>query len=135
MSRRIESQKVSISCPPEKVYGFLSNFDHFESVLPEQVTNWKSAGDSCSFEVKGMATIGFRITDKTPYSKISMLGEGKLPFGFTLDTYIAGNGPVNCQVQLVIESDMNPFIATMAEKPLQSFIEMIVSRLKMEMEK
>jgi len=135
MSRRIESQNVSISCPPEKVYVFLSNFDHFESVLPEQVTNWKSTGDSCSFEVKGMATIGFRITNRTPYSKISMLGEGKLPFGFTLDTYIVGNGPMNCQVQLVIESDMNPFIATMAEKPLQSFIEMIVSRLKMEMEK
>lgn len=135
MSRRIESQKVMIHCPAEKVYTFLGNFDNFTSLMPEQVVNWQSTGDSCSFEVKGLATLGLRITGKTPFSHISMIGEGKLPFGFTFESNIQEAEPQLCQVQLVIVADMNPFIATMAERPLQNFVDMILPKLKEEMEK
>lgn len=135
MSRRIESQKAIIDCQPEKVYSFLSNFDNFTSLLPEQVTNWQSTGESCSFEVKGLAILGLRITSKTPYTLINMVGEGKLPFGFTFDTHIRDIVPQKCEVQLVIDADMNPFIAMMAEKPLQNFVDALLTRLKEEMEK
>ncbi len=135
MSRRIESEKLIINCPPQKVYDFLGNFDNFSSLLPGQVANWQSTGDSCSFEVKGMATLGLRITEKIPFTKISMKGEGKIPFGFTLDSFIKEISSQQCQVQMVIDADMNPFIAMMAEKPLQNFIDMVLPRLKQEMEK
>ena len=135
MSRRIESQRLIINCLPEKVFNFIGNFDNFSSLLPEQVANWQSTGDACSFEVKGLATLGLRITSKTPFSKINMKGEGKLPFGFTFDTYIKETGEQQCQVQLVIDADMNPFIAMMAEKPLQNFVDLLLPRLKQEMEK
>lgn len=135
MSRRIESEKLIINCPPQKVYDFLGDFDNFSSLLPGQVANWQSTGDSCSFEVKGMATLGLRITEKIPFTKISMKGEGKIPFGFTLDSFIKEILSQQCQVQMVIDADMNPFIAMMAEKPLQNFIDMVLPRLKEEMEK
>jgi len=135
MSRHIESQKVIIHCKPEKVYNFLGNFDNFTSLMPEQVANWQSTGDSCSFEVKGLATLGLRITSRTPFTRISMIGEGKLPFGFTLESYIQEMDTQQCQVQMAIDADMNPFIAMMAEKPLQNFIDMILPKLKEEMEK
>jgi carbon monoxide dehydrogenase subunit G len=135
MSRRIESQRVIINCQPQKIYDFLSNFDNFTKLLPDQVSNWHSTGDSCSFEVKGLATIGLRITSKTPYTEIIMIGEGKLPFGFTFETFIRQADTEQCQVQMVIDADMNPFIAMMAEKPLQNFVDMIIPKLKEEMEK
>jgi len=135
MSRRIESQRVIKNCQPQKIYDFLSNFDNFTKLLPDQVSNWHSTGDSCSFEVKGLATIGLRITSKTPYTEIIMIGEGKLPFGFTFETFIRQADTEQCQVQMVIDADMNPFIAMMAEKPLQNFVDMIIPKLKEEMEK
>ncbi len=135
MSRRIESQMVIINCTSEKVFTYLGNFDNFASVLPEQVANWQSTGDSCSFEVKGLATLGLRITSKTPFTCITMKGEGKLPFGFTLESLISETAAQQCRVQLVINADMNPFIAMMAEKPLQNFVDMVVTKLKHEMEK
>jgi len=135
MSRRIESEKAIINCPPQKVYDFLTNFDNFELLLPDQVVNWQSTGDSCSFEVKGLAKLGLRITSKILFSEIKMIGEGKLPFGFTLETFIRQNTPEQCLVQMVIDADMNPFIAMMAEKPLQNFVDMILPKLKEEMEK
>jgi hypothetical protein len=135
MSRHIESQRTDINCEPEKVYNFLGSFDNFETLLPEQVENWQSTGDSCSFEVKGLAALGFRITSKIPFSKISMIGEGKLPFNFTFETLIEEITPGHCQVQAIIDADMNPFIAVVAEKPLQNFIDLIVIKLKEQMEK
>jgi carbon monoxide dehydrogenase subunit G len=135
MSRRIESKQVTIKCLPQKVYDFLTNFDNFGRLLPEQVENWQSSGDSCSFEVKGLAALGLRITSKVPYTEIIMIGEGKLPFGFTLETFIRQSDTEKSQVQMVIDADMNPFIAMMAEKPLQNFVDMILPRLKEEMEK
>lgn len=135
MSRRIESQQVIINCQSQKIFDFLTNFDNFTKLLPEQIENWQSTEDSCSFEVKGLATLGLRITEKTPFTKICMIGEGKLPFGFTLETFIRQTDTEQCQVQMVIDADMNPFIAMMAEKPLQNFVDMIVPKLKEEMEK
>ena len=135
MSRHIESEIAIINCQPEKVYNFLGNFDNFTSLLPEQVVNWQSTGDSCSFEVKGLATLGLRITGKTPFTRISMIGEGKLPFGFIFDAFIQEITHQQCQVQLVIVADMNPFIAMMAQKPLQNFVDMLLPRLKEEMER
>lgn len=135
MSKRIESNKVSINCPSEKVYGFLSNFDHFSALLPEQVINWQSDGDSCSFEVKGLATLGLRITEKVPFTKIGMQGEGKIPFGFTLDAFFEAVSAGQCMAQMVIDADMNPFISMMVEKPLQHFVDTLIGKLKEEMEK
>ena len=134
MSRHIESEKVSINCPSEKVYNFLSNFDNFAQVLPEQVAEWHSTGDSCSFEVKGLATIGLRIVEKIPYIKICIKGEGKLPFGFSFNILIQETSALPCLVQILIDSDMSPFMAMMAEKPLLNFADMILQRLKKEME-
>ncbi len=135
MSKRIESDIVSINCQAEKVFGFLSNFDHFSALLPEQVINWQSNGDSCSFEVKGLATLGLRITEKLPFTKIGMQGEGKIPFGFTLDSFFESVSEQQCTAQMVINADMNPFIAMMVEKPLQNFVDMLIKKLKEEMEK
>jgi carbon monoxide dehydrogenase subunit G len=135
MSKRIESENVNINCQSEKVYNFIGNFDNFAKLLPDQVQNWQSTGDSCSFEVKGLATLGLHIIAKTPFSKVSMKGEGKLPFDFTIDVNIKDSSPLQCNVQMVIDTDMNQFIAMMAATPLQNFVDLLVKKLKIEMEK
>lgn len=135
MSKRIESERITINCSSEKNYNFLSDFKNFTRLLPEQVSNWQCSGDFCSFEVRGLPEIGLRIIDKTPFYGIRMKSEGKLPFNFTFNTIIEETAPQRCEVQLVIDSDMNPFIAVMAANPLQNFVDMLLSKLKVEMEK
>lgn len=135
MSKRIESEKIIINCQVEKVYNFLGNFDNFSSLMPEQVINWQSTGDSCTFEIKGLASLGLRIIEKNPFSKIIMQAEGKIPFSFTWNSLFQEISLEQCEVQMVIDADMNPFIAMMAEKPLQNFVNVILPRLKEEMEK
>ena len=135
MSKRIESETVTINNSAETIFNFISNFDNFSALLPEKVENWQSTGDACSFEVKGLATLGLRIIERIPFSKVSMTGEGKLPFNFTLAAIINETALQQSNVQLIIDSDMSQFIAMMAANPLKDFINALVSKLKIEMEK
>lgn len=135
MSRHIESQQVSINCPAEKVFNFLGDFKNFGHLLPEEVINWKTDGETCSFEVKGLATLGLRMIEKIPFSSIIMKGEGNIPFQFSLKTSILDKGHDQCAVRLFIDSEMSGIIAMMAEKPLVNFVDILVDKLKFEMEK
>jgi hypothetical protein len=102
--------------------------------MPEQVVNWQATSDQCSFEVQGLASLGMRITDRNPYESIIMTGEGNIPFGFTLTCSLAMKNETETLTRLVIDSDMNSFMMMMAEKPLENFVNILVSRLKEVME-
>ena len=126
---------MSIDRPSAVIYNFLNDFTNFSRLMPEQVVNWQATSDTCSFEIKGLATLGLRIIERLPDSKIVMQSEGKLPFDFQLNSYINRVTDDSANVQLVINSDMNPFVSMMAEKPLANFVNILVSKLKEEMEK
>ena len=51
---RIESDKVEVAKSAEEVFNFLSDFNNFSKLMPEQVTDWVSDTDTCSFNIKGM---------------------------------------------------------------------------------
>lgn len=135
MSKKIESEIIPIDCPASKVYNFLSDFNNFSHLLPEQVINWQSTSENCSFEIKGLATLGLRIIERIPDTHILMKGEGKLPFEFSLNSVFTPITENSCKVQLAIDADMNPFVSMMAEKPLANFVNVLAVKLKEVMEK
>ncbi len=112
-----------------EVYTFLSNFNNFEKLMPEQVTNWKSTEDECSFTISGMASLGMKIREKNPNSLIRVEKHGKAPFDFLFDCNIREQGN-ECDVQLSFDADLNPMLKMMAVKPLENFLNMLVHKLK-----
>ena len=62
----LETPWKSISASQEDVYTFLSDLNNLEKLMPEQVINWKSSQDDCSFTIKGMADMTLNIVEKTP---------------------------------------------------------------------
>lgn len=97
--------------------------------MPEQVTNWKSTSDECSFTINGMATLGMKLTEKTPNSLVKAVKHGQAPFDFTLSCHIDDKGE-SSEVQLVFDADLNPMLKMMAERPLTNFLNLLVDRLK-----
>ena len=132
--RTFESDNVIISRKPEDVFLFLSDFQNFTPLMPEQVSNWQATADNCSFTIAGMMNIGLRITEKSPFSKIVMQGEGKLPFDIGMKAIIAGSGTFS-EVRLIIEAALNPFTAVAVQKPLSEFVNVLVYKLKEVLEK
>ena len=127
---KIESDKVEIENSAEKIFNYLSDFNNFEKLMPAQVTNWTSTTDECSFTINGMATIGMKIIDKAPFSKITISSHGKVPFEFQLFVLITEKDQNNCVGQLKFESEMNMMIKMMVEKPLGNFFNMLAQKMK-----
>jgi carbon monoxide dehydrogenase subunit G len=126
---RIESQTATLQKPPSEVFAFLSDFNNFQKLMPEQVTDWVSDTDTCSFNIKGMASLGMAIESKTPDSEIRIKRNGKAPFDFFLICKIGnGAGPDQSTLQLLFDADLNPMLKMMAEKPLTNFLNLLVNK-------
>jgi carbon monoxide dehydrogenase subunit G len=126
---RIESDKEEIAQSPETVFNFLSDFNNFQQLMPEQVTDWISDANSCSFNIKGMASLGMAIDTKTPFSEIKIKRNGKAPFDFFLYCLITpGSSAATSNLQLAFDADLNPFLKMMAEKPLTNFLNLLVKK-------
>jgi hypothetical protein len=126
---KLESDKVTINKTAKEVYDFLSDFNNFKKLMPEQVVDWKSTADECTFSIKGMATLGMKIVEKTPNSLIKVIRNGSAPFDFTM-TCIIDDLQNQCAVQLVFDADLNPMMKMMAAKPLTNFLNILVAKLK-----
>jgi len=127
---KIESDTVQIDNSAANVFTYLSNFNNFQKLMPEQVTNWQSSADECTFTINGMATIGMKIIDKAPHSKISITSNGKVPFDFNLFVFLTEKDTNTCSGQLVFESELNPMLKMMVVKPLTNFFNMLAQRMK-----
>jgi carbon monoxide dehydrogenase subunit G len=126
---RLESDKVTINKPAAEIYNFLSDFNNFGHLMPEQVSDWKSTADECSFTIKGMASLGMKITEKSPNSFIKIARNGKAPFDFNLLVNIEDNGS-DSNVQLLFDAELSPMLKMMASRPLTNFLNLLVNRLK-----
>ena len=126
----IESEKVEINKSAEYIFNYLSDFNNFEKLMPKQVTEWTSTSEECSFNINGMATIGMKIIDKTPSTKISITTNGKVPFEFKLFVLLTETDATHCVGQLTFESDLNMMMKMMVEKPLTNFFNMLAQKMK-----
>ena len=129
-SLKIETEIVEIENSAENIFTNLSDFKNFEKLMPHQVTNWQATTDECSFTINGMATIGMKILEKISPTKISITSHGKVPFEFKLYVLITVVNPLKCKGQLIFESDMNPMIKMMVEKPLGNFFNILAQKMK-----
>lgn len=130
MSKEIKSDSVLIKRSASDIFNFITDFNNFGHLMPEQVVNYQSENDACTFEIKGLASLGLRIVEKQPFSKVVMKGEGKLPFDFSLIYDSKVLTPDSTEIGLVVDADMNPFMSMMAASPLQNFINLLANRLK-----
>lgn len=124
------SEPVVIGRSDGYVFNFLADFNNFEKLMPSQVSDWKSDGESCSFNIQNMATLGMRYESKIPDKHILIKSDGKVPFDFDLQCFIDAENSESCKVRLEFNADLNPMIKMMASKPLSNFINMLAVKLK-----
>ncbi len=119
-----ESSVKKIASPQERIYNFLSDFNHFGEVIPkDKITNWQSDGDSCRFTVDPLGEVGLRIVEKEASKTIKFTGEGKVPFNFFLWIQLKEAGENDTRMKLTIKADMNPMVKMMASNPVKKFLE------------
>lgn len=126
---QIETDWKEVNNSQQAVFEWLSDMNNVGKLMPEQITNWKSDSESCSYTINGMADINMKIEDKTVPSTIKMVSFGKNPFDFDLNVNIKESGQ-NSLVQLTFKGKINPFLKMMVEKPLTNFINILGTNLQ-----
>ncbi len=134
---KIDGKKAVISAGQNKVFQFLSDFNNYEKLMPEQIVNWQSEKETCSFTIKGMADIKLKFARKEASRLLELVPEGKTPVKFSLlvnlepDTLNEQKTVVNVHV----DADLNPMLAMIAKRPFENLANTISEELKKAFDK
>lgn len=129
---KIEGNKATLATVPQKVFAFLSDFDNYEQLMPEQIVNWKSGKETCSFTVKGMADLSLKFARKESPSFLELIPDGNSPINFSLMVYLEPDvlDEQKTQVHVNVDADLNPMLAMFAKKPLENLANTITKELE-----
>ncbi|NPD47394.1 SRPBCC family protein [Lentimicrobium sp. S6] len=125
----IKSKTISVSASAPRVYDFISDFNNLEKLMPEKVVDWKSTMTTCTFTIQGMATLNMKQGQNKSNELVQMLADGKNPFQYDLNTFIAAHGEDASEIYLQLNADLNPMLAMMAKKPLENFVNILAEEL------
>lgn len=127
---KIESKKVTVAAPAQTVFDFLSDFSHFEQLLPaDKVSKVSIQPNIISFQINGLASIGMRLASSQAPNLLHIVSEGKNPFDFILDIHLKELSASSTEAGLVFDGNMNPFLKMMVEKPLSQFFNQLADKL------
>ncbi|OYT15612.1 MAG: hypothetical protein B7C24_12160 [Bacteroidetes bacterium 4572_77] len=127
--QNISSNTQRVNASAATIFEFLSDFNNLEKLMPEKVSNWSSTMTTCSFTIQGMATLNMKQGENKTNKLVQMIAHGKNPFHYDLNNMISPQGDNACDVQIVLNADMNPMLAMMAKGPLKNFVNILVSEL------
>jgi carbon monoxide dehydrogenase subunit G len=126
---KIESRTGKVRASEEKVYTFLSNFNNFRKLIPEdKVKDWESTEDTCSFNVEGIGRFGLRIIEKEPNKLIKITSDDKTPVNFFLWTQIKEVETDDSRLRITVEVNVNPIMAALIKSPLQTFVDSLIDQ-------
>ena len=126
----IKSELVIINKPVGQVFDFLTNFNNFEKLMPEQVVKWASNEVSGRFTIKDLAEIGMKIESTEQDKLILISSDGKVPFEFKLLVNLEKKEEDQTAVQIDFDGKVGAMIAMMAKKPLTNLVNHMVERIR-----
>ena len=128
---KLTSQPALLHADRQTVYTFLSDFNNIEQLMPEQIVNWQSDKESCSFTIKGMADLHLVYSKKEPNHLVEVIPVGKTPIQFTLSIRLEPHGADENQTDGIVEVDanLNPMMAMVAKSPLENLVNAMRKKL------
>ncbi len=124
----LSTPEIQVKKSAEELYNFLSDFNNFEQLMPENTDKFEITENGFLFALKGMPTIKLKLSEKIPFSKIS-LGSASEQFPFTLTVNIKENGD-SANANFDFSGKFNPMINMMIKKPLQKFIDTLSNNIQ-----
>jgi hypothetical protein len=124
------SHGVQLPVPVEKAFSFLRDLNNLQKLMPEQIINWQSTEDACSFDIKGMAHISLKRAEAIPDSLIRIISKPENP----IDLEIRGNFEKYTGNQttawIELTADLSPMLQLMVTGPLQNLVNIMAEKLR-----
>ena len=124
----IKGKTATINKDIVSVFNFLTDFNNFKTLMPDQITNWESDTENCSFTIQGMASVKLTFAEKVPHTSIKILPVGKVPFSFGLNIMLTDQG-ASTQAQVEVDANINPMMAMIAKRPLENLVNVMAGNI------
>jgi carbon monoxide dehydrogenase subunit G len=124
------SHKVDLPVPVEKVYLFLYDLNNLRQMMPEQVINWQSTEDSCSFDIKGMAHISLIRGETLPNRQVRIKSLPENPIEIEIRSNLERITENQTSATVELTADLSPMLQLMVSGPLQNLVNIMADRLK-----
>ena len=125
---RFKSTKVIVNKTAEELFNKIGDLNNLKEIMPPSITNFQSTQTTCTFKMEGMPQINLEITERTPFSKISLSAkDSQIPFSLDCIIFEKEN---RCEAYLEINAELNMMMKMMVEKPLNKFLELLASKMK-----
>ncbi len=115
----VESKTVQAQCSAEKLYNFACDFRNFQRLLPSQVEEFQSDGNTCSFKVSGFVQLTLQYAERNPYNLVAIgpATGSSSPIPFRMELHMQDSADGNCQVFLRANIEGGNPVMTMMLKP------------------
>lgn len=129
---KFESSIKFIPYSQERVYAKLSDLSNLEAVkdrIPaDKVSDLSFDADTLSFTVSPVGKVGLAIVDREPCKCIKFEAK-ESPLAFFFWIQLLPTGEDQCKMKLTIQAELNMFLKTMVQKPLQDGLEKMAEML------
>lgn len=113
---------TSIAQPVEKVYTFLSDLNHHEQLMPENIYNWSSTIDEARFTIQNMAKLALKVSSRIENEEILIIPAEEAPFALDMKWTLLKNGD-ETNAKLTVSADLNMMMKMLASGPLQKLVD------------
>ena len=128
---QLESRTFRAKGSQEEVFKVVSDLRELGKVLPpELMKNVETNETECSFEYSGLGRIGLRITEKTPFSHVTLSGTEDAAAKFALKIRLSPISGDQTEVAFSLQAGLNALLEMMARKPLQDFLDMLADKME-----
>ena len=125
----IESQYRLIHRQAKDLYDFIADFRNFEKFLPEQVSDWNTTEDTCSFQIPNLGKIILRIEKDAVEQWVKYIStSGPAPFELLCE--LKPETETSCQLTLTALADIPAFMLMMISKPIKNFVTVLMDKIK-----
>ncbi len=128
------SDSIVLKTTPEKVFLFRENLNNMGLIMPEQVENWKSDGEECSFFIKNLGDLGVKKGRLNFPDQIHFPSAENSKMKFDLIFRISQAGDENINPGFEISAEMNALVEMMAKRPITNFVNLLIPNLKTKIE-
>jgi hypothetical protein len=126
-----ESRSGKLSCTAAEAFDFITDLRNFKRFIREgTITNWNAEKDSCSFSVSMIGTVSVRLIEKVSGKKVVFQGDALSKNDFIINVDFSENSSGPSEVKLSLSASLNPFMKTMADKPIKQFLEMLMLEIE-----
>lgn len=118
---------------PEAFSVFFSNVSNLREIMPEQVQDWQSDENSCSFFIQNLGQLSMQKGEFSFPDAYSFQSTEISKVKFALGFHFKPDSDTSSIGFFELDADMNPMVEMLAKRPLSNFVNILTENLQKKM--